>query len=112
VRDGAILARRYMNDRSPERYLSRVEETGLGEASFEEVDREQHLRERIFTGLRLSEGIDLRLLEEDLGAPIRSRFARVINRLVREELAVLEETRLRLTDRGLDLHSEVAVRFF
>jgi putative oxygen-independent coproporphyrinogen III oxidase len=112
VRDGAILGRRYMNDRSPERYLDRVEETGLGEASFEDVDREQHLRERIFTGLRLSEGIDLRLLEEDLGSAIRSRFSPVIERLVREELAVLEGTRLRLTDRGLDLHSEVAVRFF
>src|SRR3954469_13003707 len=111
-RHGAILARRYMNDRSPERYLERVEETGLGEASFEEVDREQHLRERIFTGLRLSEGIDLRVLEEDLGSAILSRFARVIDRLVREELVVLQGTHLRLTDRGLDLHSEVAVRFF
>ncbi|MFL5424244.1 MAG: hypothetical protein ACJ783_04360, partial [Myxococcales bacterium] len=65
-----------------------------------------------FTGLRLSEGIDLRVLEEDLGSAILSRFARVIDRLVREELAVLEGTHLRLTDRGLDLHSEVAVRFF
>jgi len=106
------IARRYMNDRSPERYLARVEETGVGEASSEEVDREQHLRERIFTGLRLAEGLDLAALEQDLGVEIRARFAKVIDRLVREELAGFDGARLRLTDRGLDLHSEVAVRFF
>jgi putative oxygen-independent coproporphyrinogen III oxidase len=112
-KDGeASIARRYMNDRSPERYLARVEETGIGEASSEEVDREQHLRERIFTGLRLAEGLDLAALEQDLGVEIRSRFAKVIERLVREELAGFDGARLRLTDRGLDLHSEVAVRFF
>jgi len=108
----ASIARRYMNDRSPERYLARVEETGIGEASSEEVDREQHLRERIFTGLRLAEGLDLAALEQDLGVEIRSRFGKVIDRLVREELAGFDGARLRLTDRGLDLHSEVAVRFF
>jgi oxygen-independent coproporphyrinogen-3 oxidase len=108
----APFARRYMNDRSPERYLERVEETGLGEASSEEVDREQHLRERLFTGLRLAEGIDLATLEAELGLEIRSRFAKVIDRLVREELAMLAGARLRLTERGFDLHSEVAVRFF
>jgi coproporphyrinogen III oxidase-like Fe-S oxidoreductase len=101
-----------MNDRSPERYLARVEETGIGEASSEEVDCEQHLRERLFTGLRLAEGLDLAALEQDLGVEIRLRFAKVIDRLVREELAGLDGTQLRLTERGFDLHSEVAVRFF
>ena len=101
-----------MNDRSPERYLARVEETGIGEASFEEVDRDQHLRERLFTGLRLAEGLDLAALEKDLGLEIRSPFAKVIARLVREELAAYDGTTLRLTERGFDLHSEVAVRFF
>ena len=109
--EGAF-ARRYMNDRSPERYLARVEETGIGEASFEEVDRDQHLRERLFTGLRLAEGLDLAALEKDLGLEIRSPFAKVIARLVREELAAYDGTTLRLTERGFDLHSEVAVRFF
>jgi oxygen-independent coproporphyrinogen-3 oxidase len=112
ARGEGAFARRYMNDRSPERYLARVEETGIGEASSEEVDCEQHLRERLFTGLRLAEGLDLAALEQDLGVEIRSRFAKVIDRLVREELAGLDGTQLRLTERGLDLHSEVAVRFF
>ena len=111
--DGArSVGRRWQNDRSPERYLERVEQTGLGEASFEELAQGEHLRERIFTGLRLAEGLDLAALEVDLGVPVRLRFAEEIARLVREGLAALEGPRLRLTDRGLDLHSEVAIRFF
>src|SRR5256885_1591871 len=40
------IGRRWMNDRSPERYLDRVEQCGLGEAQREELDREDHLRGR------------------------------------------------------------------
>jgi hypothetical protein len=43
---------------------------------------------------------------------VRARFAAHIERLRREELAELDGPILRLTGRGLDLHSEVALRFF
>ena len=109
---GAAVGRRWMNDRSPERYLERVEATGLGEAQAEELGAEDHLRERLFTGLRLAEGLDLGALEDDLHLPVRSRFAPQIERLRREGLAELDRTTLRLTEAGLDLHSEVALRFF
>jgi oxygen-independent coproporphyrinogen-3 oxidase len=104
--------RRFANDRSPERYMERVEETGTGEASFEEVDAEEHLRERIFTGLRLREGIDLDALSRDLEIPVRERFARQIERIGREGLGEIDGAVLRLNDRGFDLHSEVSLRFF
>jgi putative oxygen-independent coproporphyrinogen III oxidase len=104
--------RRWANDRSPERYMDRVEQTGTGEASFEEVNAEEHLRERIFTGLRLREGIDLDALSRDLEIPVRERFAREIERIGREGLGEVDGAVLRLNDRGLDLHSEVSLRFF
>ena len=109
--DGAV-ARRWMNDRSPEKYLDRVEQTGLGEAQSEELGREEHLRERLFTGLRLATGLDLGALEEDLQVPVRKPYASHIDRLCREGLAEMAGTTLRLTEAGLDLHSEVALRFF
>ena len=109
---GPVVARRWMNDRSPERYLERVEEAGLGEAQSEELGAEEHLRERLFTGLRLAAGLDLAALEDDLRLPVRSRFASQIDRLRREGLAELDDSTLRLTEAGLDLHSEVALRFF
>ena len=104
--------RRFANDRSPERYMERVEETGVGDASSEQVTPEEHLRERLFTGLRLAEGIDLEALERDLRLPVRERFGQQIERILREGLGSLEGAVLRLNERGLDLHSEVSLRFF
>ena len=103
---------RYANDRSPERYMERVERTGRGEASSERVSPEEHLRERIFTGLRLAEGVDLAGLERDLDLSVRERHAATIGRIVGEGLGSFDGSILRLNDRGLDLHSEVSLRFF
>jgi coproporphyrinogen III oxidase-like Fe-S oxidoreductase len=92
--------------------MERVERTGTGEASSERVSPEDHLRERIFTGLRLAEGIDLVALEGDLDLPVRDRHAAAIGRIVEEGLGSFDEAILRLNDRGLDLHTEVSLRFF
>ena len=92
--------------------MDRVEQAGTGEASFEEVDAEEHLRERIFTGLRLREGIDLEALERDLDLPVRDRFANQIADLQRDGLASIDGAVLRLNERGMDLHTEASLRFF
>ena len=112
LREPGKAGERWANDRSPERYMERVEQTGRGRASGELVAPEEHLRERIFTGLRLAEGLDLPALEADLGLPVRERFAGELDRLEREGLAQLRDGVLRLSERGLDLHSEVSLRFF
>ena len=103
---------RFANDRSPERYMERVERSGTGESSSENVSPEEHLRERMFTGLRLAEGIDLAALERDLDLPVRDRYSSRIQRIVSEGLGSFDGAVLRLNDRGLDLHSEVSLRFF
>jgi oxygen-independent coproporphyrinogen-3 oxidase len=103
---------RFANDRSPERYMERVESTGLGDASSEQVSPQEHLKERLFTGLRLAEGLDLADLERDLDLPVREKYAKPIERIVHEGLGLFDGARLRLNDRGLDLHSEVSLRFF
>jgi len=103
---------RFANDRSPERYMERVERAGTGDASSERVSPEEHLRERIFTGLRLAEGIDFAALERDLDLPVRDRYGEVIARIAGEGLGSFDGVYLRLNDRGLDLHSEVSLRFF
>ena len=87
-------------------------ELGTGESSSERVSPEDHLRERMFTGLRLAEGIDLAALERDLDLPIRERYSSRIRRIVSEGLGSFDGKVLRLNDRGLDLHSEVSLRFF
>ena len=103
---------RYANDRSPERYMERVERTGTGEASAERIAPAEHLRERIFTGLRLASGVDLAELERDLDLPVRERYRQAIERICGDGLGAFDGQVLRLNDRGLDLHSEVSLRFF
>jgi coproporphyrinogen III oxidase-like Fe-S oxidoreductase len=78
----------------------------------EDLPPEDLIRERIFTGLRRVAGVDLAEIESWSGADVRGRYAAVVDRLVREGLATLDATQLRLTERGLDLHSEAALRFF
>ena len=103
---------RFANDRSPERYMERVEQAGRGDSSSERISPEDHLKERLFTGLRLAQGIDLAALERDLDLPVRARFEAQLGRIVREGLGSFDGTVLRLNERGLDLHSEVSIRFF
>ncbi len=103
---------RFANDRSPERYMERIEQTGRGDSSSERVSPEDHLKERLFTGLRLAQGIDLTALERDLDLSVRARHEAQIARIVREGLGSFDGTVLRLNERGLDLHSEVSLRFF
>jgi putative oxygen-independent coproporphyrinogen III oxidase len=105
-------ALRYANDRSPERYMERVESAGTGEASSERVPPDEHLRERIFTGLRLASGLDMAALERDLDLPVREQHRAAIERIVSDGLGSFDGAVLRLNDRGLDLHSEVSLRFF
>lgn len=115
-RTDASVGKRWQNDRSPEKYMARVEETGSGEASSEQLSPEDHLKERLFTGLRLREGLDLAALERDLSLEVRARFETEIETLVKQGIAERSVSEasdiLRLTERGLDLHSEAALRFF
>ena len=106
---GGLRGTRYTNDRSVPRWL---DGNGLAEAQREELPVDDLIRERLFTGLRRVAGVDLAEIEAWSERPVRAPFAEVIDRLVREGLAAALGSRLRLTDRGLDLHSEAALRFF
>ena len=127
---GGLRGTRYTNDRSVPKWMDGVlgreqgperaagkslplaAPPGLVEAQREELPLDDLIRERLFTGLRRVAGVDLAEVEEWSGRPVRAPFAEVIDRLVREGLAAVEGARLRLTERGLDLHSEAALRFF
>ena len=112
-RTAQLRGTRFANERSAPRWIEGVlSAAGLAEAQREELPARDLVRERIFTGLRRVRGVDLAEIEAWSGEPVRAPFAEVIDRLVREGLAEVEGPLLRLTDRGLDLHSEVALRFF
>lgn len=102
--------RRYGNVRSPEKYLSAIEAGTLPEQWSEELSGNDLFRERMVMGLRRTAGVDLvevcRLYRED-PAPLE-KHAR---ELVDQGFATFEGGVLALNERGLDFHSEIAMRF-
>jgi oxygen-independent coproporphyrinogen-3 oxidase len=107
---GATDARRYTNGRGVKAYLEALEGARLPDGDHDPFDEDIRFRERVFLGLRLVEGLELGTLEARFGAErvaqLRARAAAV----VAGGLARLGDGRLRLTEAGLDLHSEIAAR--
>ncbi|HZZ86189.1 MAG TPA: coproporphyrinogen-III oxidase family protein [Anaeromyxobacteraceae bacterium] len=94
--------RRWSNHRAPADYLAAVEAGRAPSAEEEALDPPALARERLMLGLRLREGVPLSLIPParrgELGA-LRAR-----------RLALAGGGRLRLTSRGMDLHSAIAER--
>jgi len=94
----ARASRASVDGLEPRRAVVGVDSRRTGESSSERVSPEDHLRERMFTGLRLAEGIDLAALERDLDLPVRDRYSSRIQRnrawrgagLVRRQSVALE----------------------
>jgi coproporphyrinogen III oxidase-like Fe-S oxidoreductase len=104
------VGRRYGNHRSPQRYLDEVEAGALPEAFAETLSRETLVAERIFCGLRLSDGVDFAAIEGEFGPGIAAAREPQLEWLSERGLLRREGTRAWLTERGLDFHSECSAR--
>ena len=103
LRSGEV-ARRWSNHRGVAEWLAAAE-AGLAPSAEEERLSPLELRnERIMLALRTAEGLEASLL-----SPLQSGEARS---LAAAGLAALKGGRLSLTDRGMDVHSAVALRLF
>ncbi|MFL5321127.1 MAG: coproporphyrinogen III oxidase, partial [Myxococcaceae bacterium] len=65
--------------------------------------------ERLAMGLRLSTGVDIEKVCAQFGESFEARRAKV-DQFVRDGFAEWSEGRLRLTPRGMNVHSEIAAR--
>jgi len=92
--DGAV---RWSNQRSWEKYLGEVEAGRLPSATVERLDAATLRAERVAMGLRLTNGVEL---------PSTPR----VEQLIANGLAVRDGPRLKLTERGLDVHSAIAAQ--
>lgn len=106
---GSLGEARYTNHRSADRYLGELEAGKLPERASEQLSGAERFEERVAMGLRLTSGLALREVCERFGEPWQPRAA-LIEQLVTEGFARLEQGRLALTDRGLDLHSAISAR--
>lgn len=109
---GMLLApspSRYVNVRSPEKYLTEVEAGRPPEEGREALGPEELFAERLAMGLRLVSGVDWEAVCERYGQPVEPRRAEVA-RLVEHGFATLSGGRLALTEKGADVHSAVCAR--
>jgi oxygen-independent coproporphyrinogen-3 oxidase len=102
VRDSAG-AHRYSNPRSVNAWS-----TGA-EPPHESLNATQLFSERVAMGLRLTGGVDVEGACRAFGVEPASRML-LVRQLVGQGLAVHEAGRVRLTDRGFDVHSAIAAR--
>ena len=100
---------RYANRRSPMRYLDDIDRGGLGEDRNELLGSRDLLRERVMLGLRLTDGFDLDAACTTFGQD-PAAFQEPLAQLAKAGLAVARGGWLTLTERGLDVHTEAAVR--
>jgi oxygen-independent coproporphyrinogen-3 oxidase len=117
---GATAVRRYGNARDPAAYLAALSEGRLPPGESESLPDAVRLSERIFLGLRLIDGIDLRALAREFGEnPVLELWQKAIRlqqaapsgqRGALGTHLTVEQDRIALTEGGLDLHSEIAAR--
>jgi oxygen-independent coproporphyrinogen-3 oxidase len=99
---------RYANKRAPDFYFADIEADQLSEKDSESVDAKDILLERLFTGLRLTEGLDLVALDALCGTDTNRKHRKTIERYAADGFARWDGQRLTLTNRGLEMHTAIA----
>ena len=100
-------SRRWGNIANISTYCERLRQNRLPIASSEEITAKELANERIFLGLR-SDGLNLHQLKLDLGVELPPHQHSIIQHLLGENIATLEDHRLRLTAKGFLLCDEVS----
>ncbi len=90
------------------KYIDLLDKDELPIDNMEKLTEENKLSEKLFLGLR-ARGLDLETIRDGQDNKYLEDF---IERLIKEKKAVIENGKLRLTDDGLFLSDEIAVRIF
>lgn len=106
---GRVAGTRTFNLRGAENYLSTVEAGRAPESARESLGATELFEERLAMGLRLATGVDVSLVCKAYGVDVGDRLKRAAQ-FVTDGFAEWNGPRLRLTDRGMDIHTEIAAR--
>ena len=103
--------RRWKNIASTEEYVAAVTAGARLITEERRLSQEERLEEALFTGLRLSEGIDLRDLQDRYGVDVWERYRHDLEPFANEGLLVYDGAFMRLTRRGMLLAHEIMTVF-
>jgi len=105
--DGA----RWKNMASTTAYVERITAGAPVDADREALSAERRTSEALFTGLRLTEGIETRNFQARFGVDPWSRYSAVLEPFVDQGLMWVRDGRFGLTRRGMLVANEVLVTF-
>ena len=102
---------RYENPRSIDDYISALEVGRLPSTLEEQVDRQAHMEEYCFLGLRTAAGIDKNLFQQKFGVDLFTVYGRTIEKLVAQDLLQHTASGIALTTLGMKYGNQVFGEF-
>lgn len=106
-----IDGKRIKNIENVKKYIDRI---NSGEEVYEEITTntiEDSMEEFVFMGLRILSGISINEFQKRFGVNIESIYKDVIDKNINKKLLVLENNKLRLTEKGIELSNSVMSDF-
>lgn len=102
---------RYENPSSIDDYISALEAGRLPATLEEQVDRQAHMEEYCFLGLRTAAGIDKNLFQQKFGVDLFTVYGRTIKKLVAQDLLQHTARGIALTTLGMKYGNQVFTEF-
>ena len=102
---------REKNVSSTTEYIARVADRGQMAVERRELTAQERVEEALFTGLRLSRGLDLAAVKLRYGVDVRTEYGRDLEPFVEGGLLIYDGGRMRLTRAGMLLAHEVMTVF-
>lgn len=102
---------RYENPRGIDDYISALEAGRLPATLEEKVDRQAHMEEFCFLGLRTAAGIDKNLFQQKFGGDLFTVYGRTIEKLVAQDLLQRTARGIALTPLGMKYGNQVFAEF-
>ena len=102
---------RYENPRGIDDYISALEAGRLPANVEEQVDRQAHMEEYCFLGLRTAAGIDKNLFQQKFGVDLLTVYGRTIEKLVAQDLLQHTAKDIALTPLGMKYGNQVFAEF-
>jgi oxygen-independent coproporphyrinogen III oxidase len=106
-----VAGQRWKNVSATDEWAARVEAGAPFDVERRVLTPEERWQEAVITGLRLTEGIDLRALSLKHPIDLEARYGHDLEPYVEAGLAVLENGRLRLSRRGMLVANDVLLVF-
>ena len=102
---------RYENPSSIDDYISALEAGKLPATLEEQVDRQAHMEEYCFLGLRTAAGIDKNLFQQKFGVDLFTVYGRTIEKLMAQDLLQHTARGIALTPLGMKYGNQVFGEF-